>query len=1027
MRNIFIILAFIFQNVLIYGQNLESKLFQIHSIQTERIGKIYELAEDNSGFLWLATNKGLYTFDGNKLLKFDKTNSYLKNAFYTSLFIDSKNRIWAGTLSKGLICINDSRDSIVYYHHIPNDNFSIRDDRVNLIFEDYKNNIWVATHTSGISKFNNKTAKFVNYSPSKIFIERDKRNIDEFISHNRDDHRKNIEWIGTLDGLIQLNVDSKKFRLYYCDINIIVDKKNLNGLENQIRNINFIHGGLMLGTWGGGICKLDTVNNIWESYKFESPFPKAHTRNNVLFAKVNKNRKYILSLFGKGTQEYNPKTNALTHLSNKYLSTYFIDSKNQEWYVLNKNKLFVNTQKSNIFKSIPVHKQITAFYFDKSKNLLYTGVYNKPQIIIIDLVSENSKIINYKPIHDNAKNWISGIFKDSHGRLIIHENRDLYLLKNDKIIPFINLESLNTKQNFYNKSTLSSFVDRDDNIWLGYKESGVLRVKTKTKEHFVYDEKDGLQHSSWISVFFEDKQGRIWIGTEKSLSFFSKNDSKFYNIIDSSRSFNFIFSILQDSKNNLWVGEGYNILKVNIDSDNKYNLRTINPPETIGNDINIYRIDSLDNLWGSSSKGIFYYNTEKNTFRLWGSIYDFKEIIDIDFQDKDTMFVVMYNGISKGNRQDLFNASQNAKLDFTNLKLFNKDYKYKNKHISELNEISLDHKQNFLTIEFSLKEIISPEELYFEYKLEGFRDEWIPLGNRNFIEFSHLNPGQYKLQVRQSTVGQEPVYSKKLKITILPPFWKTWWFMLLVIITIALAIYIYIERRNRKMKLAFEKEVEFQKKLANVEMMALKSQMNPHFVFNCLNTIKLFVIENETEKASRYISDFAKLLRIALNESRLDLTTIYGELESIRLYIELEKMRFAQKFDYVISFPKDMDPKLYKVPPMLLQPFVENAILHGILPSSKTGKLTIDVKKSEGYIIFTILDNGIGRKASQAYKNGDQLNPSLGINITNDRLKLFKTIYGMEASVNIFDLEYNGIAQGTKVVVKIPIIIEAVE
>jgi len=1024
MKKWLLILLFSFQFVSTNGQNIERGLLPIYSIQSERITRINSIDEDKLGFLWLATDKGLYTFDGNTLSRFDKTSKNLRKAYYTHLIVDSKNRVWAGTISKGLICIEDSRNIIKEYAHHPNDIASLADNRIKLIFEDYKGNIWVATHTSGINKLNTLTNDFKHFFPSKLFSDKDKRNIDEFISHRRDPKQKNIEWLGTLDGLLKLNVDDENLDLYYCDETTISKNSILNGLENQIRNINFTSEGMFLGTWGGGICKLDTIDNIWDSYKFESPLIKSHTKNNTLYGIVNKKNKLIYSIFNKGTLEYDSKSKSLTPISSSYLDIYFSDSKNQEWFVFEHSKLFVRTQKGKLFKLMQVPQEITAYYHDKENKKIYTGIYNKPQLIITDEVTHTSKTIEYKPIHNNGNNWIYDIYTNPQGELIIHENRDLYVLKNEKLSLFFDLDQFSNGKKFSDNSTLCSYIDSNDEIWMGYKELGILRINTKTPSHILYNEKNGIIHSGWISTFFEDNKNRIWFGTEKSLSYFDKKDQKFYNIFDSLRAFDYINTITQDPKENIWVGEENNILKINLYSKYNYDLKTIIPPENIGRNISIHKIDSLNNLWGSSSKGIFYYNTKKNTFKFWGNIYGFKAVKDIDFCGKDTMIVVTFYGLLKGNKKDLFESSIKGKIDFAYLKLFNKDYNYDNKHFNEIDKINLKYKQNFITIGFSLKQIIDPEELYFEYKLEGLRDEWIPLGNRNFIEFSHLNPGNYKLQVRQITIGNSPVVSKKLSIIIQTPFWKTVWFNLLLVGLIGILLFMHLNSKKKKMQIEFDKEVAFQKKLANVEMMALKSQMNPHFVFNCLNTIKLFVLENKTEKASKYISDFAKLLRIALNDSRVDLTLLSNELESVRLYIELEKMRFEQKFDYVISYPKNIDLSFYKVPPMLLQPFVENAIQHGILPSPKTGKLNIDIKKIEGYFIYTILDNGIGRKASQSNKSDNILNSSLGINITNDRLKLIQTIYGMEASINIYDLVKNGVAQGTKVVVKIPIIVE---
>jgi len=1006
----------------VFGQNFDDNLLPVRAIQKEEIRKIKSLSEDSFGYIWLATDKGLYTFNGNTLSKFNRLNQLVQNTYYTDVIVDSKNRVWAGTYYQGLICINLNNNKITQYKHKFSDSLSIADNRIKLIFEDDNQKIWVATHTSGLNKLNENNNTFDHYLPSNNLPERNNRNIDEFVTYNQDPNNKNIYWIGSLDGLLRFDVTGHKFELFDCNESTIQQKNSLTGLENESRNISFTKEGLMLGTWGGGICKVDTVERIFDSYKFESTDFVSHLRNNVLFSTVNKQNKFIVTIDKKGTLEYIHNSKKLKKISKRLLSKYFIDSEGKEWFVFNNNKLFVKPRQSSLFRPFIYDRRMKYFFFEKNK-ILYSK-YQKEQVIYFDINTGSLKTINYAAIHEMGSNWITNIYRTHKDELILQEGKDLYTLKNGVISLYFEKDFLKTKVNTSDGIIISSVVDRDDEIWIGFKKYGILRVFKDRKKSKFYNVKEGMIHSGMMGTLFEDNQRRIWFGSEKGLGYIDKNDDKIYNIIDSVRSFIYVNSFIQSSDSVIWVGENNSIVKIIVNSENNYKIKSIIPPQIIGGDIDLQEIDDNGNIWGISSRGIFYFNTKSNSFKFWGSTYGFKSVRKLKLFNTDSMYVATSNTILKGKTTDLFFKDKTAKLEFTYLKLFNKIFNYSDKPLSQLSELNFKYKQNFITIGFSLLEVINPDNLNFEYKLEGQNSEWIPLGKRNYVEFSHLNPGSYNLQIRQIYIGHKPIYSKVLSINVEAPFWQTWWFELIVFSLIFLGIFIYISRKNKKREIEFKKEVAFQKQLANVEMMALKSQMNPHFIFNCLNTIKLFVKEDKKEKASRYIGDFAKLLRMALNNSRVDLIPLNEELEYVRLYIEMEKMRFEHKIDYVISYPDDLDLKKFRVPPMLIQPFVENSIKHGILPLRTKGKLTVNVKKESERIIYTILDNGIGRKASIAKNKGNRIRKSHGINITNDRLRLIKTIYGMEASIDIIDLEKDGIAYGTKVVVTIPIIVE---
>lgn len=217
---------------------------------------------------------------------------------------------------------------------------------------------------------------------------------------------------------------------------------------------------------------------------------------------------------------------------------------------------------------------------------------------------------------------------------------------------------------------------------------------------------------------------------------------------------------------------------------------------------------------------------------------------------------------------------------------------------------------------------------------------------------------------------------------------------------------------------------EVTQKIAETEITALRSQMNPHFIFNCLNSIKLYSLENDSQSASDYLTKFSRLIRLVLENSRSEKVTLENELETLKLYIEMEAMRFKDKVKYQINIAPNIDQQFIEIPPLLIQPFVENSIWHGLMHKSDGGTVKIEVTQPNDNIIhIEILDDGIGREKALEYKSKSAMKQkSFGMKVTNERIELINQIYKTNTEVEIIDLKNkNGEALGTKVILNIPI------
>ena len=219
-------------------------------------------------------------------------------------------------------------------------------------------------------------------------------------------------------------------------------------------------------------------------------------------------------------------------------------------------------------------------------------------------------------------------------------------------------------------------------------------------------------------------------------------------------------------------------------------------------------------------------------------------------------------------------------------------------------------------------------------------------------------------------------------------------------------------------------ETTFEHKIAETEMIALRAQMNPHFIFNCLNSIKLYTLENDSQTASEYLTKFSHLIRLVLENSRSEKVTLQKELETLKLYIELEAMRFKDKVQYKINVVPHIDQQYIEIPPLLLQPYVENAIWHGLMHKPEGGNITIDIAQPDEYLLhIEISDDGIGREMAGQHKSKSATRQkSFGLKMTSERLDAINHIYKTKTEVKIVDLvDADGNAAGTKVIIEIPL------
>ena len=308
-------------------------------------------------------------------------------------------------------------------------------------------------------------------------------------------------------------------------------------------------------------------------------------------------------------------------------------------------------------------------------------------------------------------------------------------------------------------------------------------------------------------------------------------------------------------------------------------------------------------------------------------------------------------------------------------------------------------------------------EVQYEYKLDN--DAWTT-AKSPAVFISDISSGRHNFYARAKKNGQ--VFTREDAIfifTIPTPFYKTWWFWLVAIILFQFAIFRLINHYNKKEREKKLAVLQQQAEYASLKQQAFTSLMNPHFIFNALNSVQHYINQQDRQLANKYLSDFATLVRRSFDTAQKSFISLDEELETVRLYLQLEKMRFTDKFEYRITLSKEVEDDEWMLPSMVLQPFLENAILHGLMPLNAKGLLTIDASVKNDILCITIADNGIGIEKSKIYRSG-KAHKSRGMQLIKERLQLLSKLSTEPIELSIAELDPAANNPGTKIILLVP-------
>ncbi|MBK7939021.1 MAG: histidine kinase [Lewinellaceae bacterium] len=604
--------------------------------------------------------------------------------------------------------------------------------------------------------------------------------------------------------------------------------------------------------------------------------------------------------------------------------------------------------------------------------------------------------------------------------------------------------------------------DPRGDMWVATTYEGIARISLNDSNAFSYKiigKKEGLADRRITTmaldtfgsgaIYFATQSGKVgWISTVKLAS---KPDNHVGHVWGSNAGLPAvpIRCLAFNGKDKIWVGtKGEGIYRLMSDAgSNDYTFQPLQSPRPLSSkNIYLLQFDPFGNLWVGSENGVDKISFEKNGFDVahvehFGKNEGFAGIEtcqDAAIGDRaGNLWFGTMNGLTKYTPSNRKFRGSVPVLHFENISLFYKPLrettysKWAGADGGLLEGLALAWNENHLSFEFRGIDLNRPDAVRYRWKLDGASNaDWSPLSTRSSVNLAGLAPGQYTFWAQATSDGTAFSAPLKASFSVKKPFWQVLWFQLVVGCFLFAVVYLFFKnriRRIRQAEAAKREQLEVQNRFLQLEQKALQLQMNPHFIFNALNSIQSLVSTGDAAAARQELNAFARLMRSILSNSRRQVISLKEEAETLEQYLRIEQFCQQNKFEFSIRLPENTDPDEIELPPMLLQPFVENAVIHGVSHLQYEGKIEVSFRinsfpSGPGLLECTIRDNGVGReKAAMIRRERKPGHSSLALEVTRERLEALKNGLEYEA-LEYSDLaDHRGNTSGTQVVIRLPL------
>jgi len=1024
MKGAFLFIAFCLHWLCLYCQSS----YHIATEQGLNTNMLTTILKDKNNYMWVGSYNGLHKHEGSSIKVFKrigKDSASISGAEMHGLFEDSNGFIWVGTTA-GLDKIDPVTNKIKHYSIRNSDKNSAYVGYIYSVFEDDKGVIWCRTDVA-IFRLNPTTG-----AHDMIPTVNDNTGMPTpnagYITGIKTSQGL---WIQSTLGMVFYEYRSGKFYHRYYNpfnkpiFNLAIPPTGEQGSSDMRMdadsNIYFVNN----DTW---LIKFNLHTQKLDSFKFERPAGAwlccysigIDGRNNIWIG----TRHGGIIVFDNNTKRFthirSENNNSL--ISSNYIYSLCADYTGKMWVTSDRGldiiDLYNHAVQRKFISSEPdftrLAYQTGNMYEDK------TGMYIPYYAGGVVKIS-NGKTEHFR-ITDTSFKRITSIYNDDKAGLLAATKKTFFKvdLKNNQLLfsPF-------------NSPYANALKRTSGDILWTYKENETSIYFKKTNGNiYYYSGKDSLETIpsegyKQLACISKDKKFLYYITPEQNLAKreLSTKLTKVIALQEKLKNIAFSFAntraMVDDGKANIWMTGQNGVLCYNTSLDKIFTYTTA---QGLSHSFTFsICADSKGRIWVCSLGGVDWYNAAtgrfQNTIAYSSGTYMDAFGTSLVKKDDELCFVAGNNFFSI-TPDSLFTKKQvPIHLKVTEVIVNSSAVNwYKDDYLKNLSYL-----QNRIEVNFSLLDFSNQADVKFFYYMEGLEKDWIET-SKNGVAYNSLPPGKYIFHVKALTAsGAEIKEQISLPISISPPFWQTALFRFLITICICLILYFLYRRRIR----SFEAKATMNQQMAELEGKALRAQMNPHFIFNCLNAIQELIVTKNYKESYLYLSKFSKLLRMVLNNSEKNLVPLQSEIEMNLLYLELESLRFKKSFFYEINIDKNVDAETILFPSLLIQPFIENAIWHGLMHKNGEKVLDISFKLLQEKIYCTIDDNGIGRAKSaeiKAQKLGAFHFDSKGTILAQQRIETLKQLGFEDAAIIIIDkynVENNSI--GTTVEIIIPL------
>ncbi len=930
--------------------------------------EVYFALQDSKGYMWFATDHGVARFNGYEFRTFTTKDGLSDNTVF-KLFEDRKGRIWMLSFSGKIFYFENDIIRPYKYNHLVN---KTNENIIPLgIFVDPNEEVHISFLTKGIMKIDSHGTigwRFLDYeyATQKYFIdELDTGALLVSLTYNDEDkkghpvkiiHSRNAR----SDTAYFHSAITGKFNAVRFSTNKMVYSLAKSLYESSGSTVKFLTDAPFEVTF---LMKEDRNNRLWVG-----------TANGV-YCYDNEN-------FRTPTQHY---------LETKSISGIMSDREGGYWFTTLEDGIYYlpgDAIHGIYFKEEYLQKPLCL-----AKGLGGTGYAGYRGGVLVELKRGRGKMI-YRP-PDDHKNivYLNSLYPDTiEDKIYFSQVRPGYFSE-EKFHPFKNVIPRGIQTNFLRRPdgnlfcSGSSFIFKKDadsliSVKVTYQRINCL---SETDDHqlllgcnsgaLIYNER-----TDQITIFNKELndtrvtdiqrcQNSLCFSTRgKGILFFVNGK---FNVIDESKGLcSDLVTKLFVKGNDVWCATNSGVSRIQFKDFKKF-------------DFTVSTIRASDGLLSDETNDIMELN--------------------------DTMYVATKSGISFFNKNADFVNHTRPQIEITSLQVNNSNTKVTDK-------LKFTHNRNNIKITFTGISPRSNKKIVYHYMLLNGTDTLSEITANRDIEFLSLHPGHYTFMVaaiNSSGVGSELT---SFSFFIQPAWWQTWWFKLLLIVGVVGGAYVAYRSQLKKLHEKFTVE----RTQASLHLTALRAQMNPHFIFNIMNSIRQYMHNNNSASAEKYLSSFAKHLRNTLDNSEVQEISLEEEIDALKIYAELEMQGIENGFEFDVQCDQEIDLSETMLPSLLLQPFVENAIKHGINGMNGKGKILVRLKQVNHSILIVIEDNGIGREeASKVNLHRGEKHISHGTKMAFDRITAYNKAYNKRIKATIVDLTENGNSIGTKVEIQV--------